>query len=147
MRIKTPEIINVHSTQSQTQEYITSPTKPGPRPTSQDLSNPFGRVDSEDSSGSCVPQSSHRWECSQVTQSPIDFGADLGSPVNPPSQPLLSSQNDLSRVPVPLAMTLEYAFPKRDLENMPDLDKMEEEQRLELQRWEAEKYTPKPKRK
>lgn len=144
MRKKTPEVINIHTTQSQTQEYI--PT-PGPRPTSQDLSKPFGHTDSDNSSSSSVHQPSHNWESSQVTQSPISALAEFSSVVNPPSQLQLSSQNDLSRIPVPLAMAVEYELPSRGFSNMPDLDRMEEEGESNLRKWEAEKYTPKPKRK
>lgn len=36
-------------------------------------------------------------------------------------------------------MTLEYGFPrKRSYENLPDLDKLENDQEKELQKWEAE---------
>ena len=143
MRKKTPEIINIHTTQSQSQEWIPAP---GPRPTSQDLSKPFGRNDSGDSSASSNNQPSHKWESSQVTQSPITSAVELSSVANPPSQLLLSSQNDLSRIPVPLAMTLEYELPQKGLD-LPDLDKMEKEQESNLQKWEAEKYTPKARRK
>jgi hypothetical protein len=139
MRKKTPEVINIHSTQSQTQEYIPAP---GPRPTSQDLSKPFGRS-STNSSSSSAHQASHNWESSQVTQSPVESLPELSSVTNPPSQLQLSSQNDLSRIPVPLGMTLEYGFPSRGFSDLPDLDKMEEEQELRLKKWE--KHTPKPK--
>jgi hypothetical protein len=143
MRKKTPEIINIHSTQSQSQEWIPAP---GPRPTSQDLSKPFGRNDSGDSSASSTNQLSHKWESSQVTQSPVTSTVELSLVANPPSQLLLSSQNDLSKTPVPLAMTLAYKFPQKTL-GLPDLDKMEKEQELNLQKWETEKYTPKTRRK
>jgi hypothetical protein len=145
-RKKPPEIINIHSTQSQTQEYD---PPPGPRPTSQDLSKPFGRTNSDESSSSSlhIHQSSHRWESSQVTQSPVSAPVELGSFANPPSQLDLSSQNDLSRVPVPLALTLECEFLTRGFSHLPDLDKMEEEQERDLRKWEEEKYTPKSRRK
>ena len=143
MRKKTHEIINIHSTQSQSQEWIPAP---GPRPTSQDLSKPFGRNDSGDSSVSYTSQPSHKSESSQVTQSPIPSGVELSSAVNPPSQPLLSSQNNWSRIPVPLAMTLEYGIPQKSLD-LPDLNKMETEHGLNLQKWEEEKYRPKSKHK
>ena len=142
-RKKTPEIINIHSTQSQSQEWIPAP---GPRPTSQDLSKPFSRNDSGDSSVSFTSQPSHKWESSQVTQSPIASAVEFSSVTNPPSQLSLSSQNDLSKIPVPLKMILDSRFPQKGLD-LPDLNKMEEEQELNLQKWEAENRILKPRRK
>ena len=142
-RKKTPEIIHIHSTQSQSQEWIPAP---GPRPTSQDLSKPSGRNDSGDSSTSSTNQPSHKWDSSQVTQSPITSAVELSSVTNPPSQLLLSSQNDLSRIPLSLAMVLEFELPQKGLD-LPDLDKMEEEEELNLQKWEAEKYARKTRHK
>jgi hypothetical protein len=93
MRKKTPEYINIHSTQSQSQEYH---PPPGPRPTSQDLDNPFGApsTDSEESSSSLSQPPGHNWDSSQVTASPVGLPIDLSSIPNPPSQFELSSQKD-----------------------------------------------------
>lgn len=143
MRKKTPEIISIHSTQSQSQEWIPAP---GPRPTSQDLSNPLSRNDSGNSSVSFTSQPSHKWESSQVTQSPVASAVEFSSVTNPPSQLSLSSQNDFSKTPVSLEMILEGRFPKKSLD-LPDLNKMEEEQELNLQKWEAENRILKPRRK
>jgi hypothetical protein len=59
--------------------------------------------------------------------------------MNPPSQMPLSSQNDLSRVPEPLAMTLEHGILRRkSYEDWVDLDDLEKLQDLELQQWEVD---------
>jgi len=135
MRKKTPEVITIHSTQSQSQEYI---SPPGPRPTSQSLSQPFARIYSVDSDTASVHLAHHNWASSQPTQTPVDAVTELSPMANPPSQMPLSSQNDLSKVPEPLGMTLAYGLPRRrSYENMPDLDKLEKEQEKELQQWEA----------
>jgi hypothetical protein len=93
MRKKTPEYINIHSTQSQSQEYH---PPPGPRPTSQDLDDPFGAhlTDSEESSSLLSQPPGHNWDSSQVTASPVGLPIDFSSIPNPPSQFELSSQKD-----------------------------------------------------
>ena len=93
MRKKTPEYINIHSTQSQSQEYH---PPLGPRPTSQDLDKPFGAplTDSEESSPSFSQPPGHNWDSSQVTASPVGPPIDVSSIPNPPSQFELSSQKD-----------------------------------------------------
>jgi hypothetical protein len=135
MRKNPPEIIAIHSTQSESQEHI---PPPDPRPTSQSLSQPFARVYSEDSQTSSGYLNQHNWTSSQPTQSAVGPVVELSSMANPPSQMPLSSQNEWSRIPEPLAMTLAYGFPrKRSYENLPDLDKLENDQEKELQKWEA----------
>jgi hypothetical protein len=135
MRRKTPEIITIHTTQSQSQEYITAP---GPRATSQSLSQPFARTNSDDSQVSYIHPPQHNWASSQPTQSSIDPIMDM-NPMNPPSQHSLSSQNDFSRIPEPLAMTLDHGIPrKKSYDDWVDLDEMERLQDVELQKWEAE---------
>jgi hypothetical protein len=135
MRKRTPEVITIHSTQSQSQEYITAP---GPRATSQSLSQPFARTNSDDSQASYIYPPQHNWASSQPTQSSLDPIMDMNL-TNPPSQHPLSSQNDLSRIPEPLAMTLDHGIPrKKSYDDWPDLDEMERLQDMELQKWEAE---------
>jgi hypothetical protein len=128
------EVIHIHDTQSQSQEYH---APPGPRATWQSLSRPFARTRSDISQSSVSYQHGHNLMSSQPTEHSMDPLAEYN--LDPlPSQPDLSSQNDLSRIPEPLAMTLEYIPRKRSTENLPDLDKMEEMDELEVQTWKAE---------
>jgi hypothetical protein len=143
MRKKTPEIITIHNTQSQSQEYITAP---GPRATSQSLSQSFARTNSDDSQASYIHPPQHNWASSQPTQSSVDPITEMNLR-NPPSQHPLSSQNDLSRIPEPLALTLEHGIPrKKSYDDWPDLDEMERVQDMDLRQWEVE-TNHKPKRK
>lgn len=120
MRKKTPEYINIHSTQSQTQEYH---PPPGPRPTSQDLDKPFGAplTDSAESSSSSSQPRGHNWDSSQLTASPLGPPIEISSYANPPSQAELSSQFD-----EPLAMTLDR-LPKRNAsDSLSNFDRRED---------------------
>jgi hypothetical protein len=140
MRKLSPEYINIHSTQSQSQEYH---PPPGPRPTSQDLDKPFGAppTDSDDSDASQIH--SHNWNSSQVSQSPVPPLAELSYFANPPPRLELNSQHDLRHVPEPPTAGLDLKV----LDGLKSLEKMEEQDALELKRWENEKYPRKSKSK
>lgn len=139
MRKKTPEIITIHSSQSQSPAQDCN-LPSGLQQASRDLSNSSGRT-SSDTSLPSMHQHSHQWESSQITQSPVLSLNMLNSPVDPPSQLQLSSQNDLSRIPEPLAMTLDF-LPRKAYEDMPDLSQLEKQQGLNLQKWEKDTRKP-----
>ena len=125
MRKKTPEYINIHSTQSQSQEYH---PPPGPRPTSQDLDNPFGAplTDSEESSSSLSQPPGHNWDSSQVTASPVGPPIDLSSYPIPPSQFELSNQTDFHPIAESLVMKLDGYRTGSVLDGLSDLHKRED---------------------
>jgi hypothetical protein len=122
MRKKPIPVVNIHSTQSQSQEYI-APTLPGP--TSQDLTEPFNYHSQASSTSSDAGWTQHDWKTSQVTASPLPSQLDLQSLVSPPPQ-ILSSQIDASNTKEPLSLTLGTMFPLRtEADDLPDIAEVE----------------------
>ena len=134
MRKPTPEIITIRSSQSQSQDFIPPSPKPGPKSTSL----PQSPASAHSSQTSSVGQYPHNWGSSQPTQPPLDNLPDFRSTEPPPQSPIEGHGNP-SKIPEPLGMTLEYGFPKkRDYENLPDLDELEQQNEAQLQLWEAQ---------
>lgn len=134
MRKRTPEIITIHSSESQSQNFIPLSPKPGPKSTSL----PQSPASAHSSQTSSVGQYPHNWGSSQPTQPPLDNLPDFQSTEPPPQSPIVGHGKP-SKIPEPLGMTLEYGFPKkRDYENLPDLDELEQQKEAQLQRWEAQ---------
>jgi hypothetical protein len=145
MRKKPIAVVNIHSTQSQSQEYI-APTLPGP--TSQDLTKPFHYHSHTSFTSSDGGASQLNWKSSQITASPLPSQLDLHSLVSPPPQ-ILSSQIDPSKTKEPLSLTLETRFPLRTAaDDLPDMHEVEKKAWKEFDEDEERiAKTPKARRK
>jgi hypothetical protein len=118
-----PEYITIHSTQSQTQEWI-APSLPGP--TSQDLTKPLNRGTQASSASPDREIPIHNWNSSQITASPAETQMDLSFLTGPPSKNW-TSQIDPTKVKEPLALTMETMYPlKTEADRLEDIEKLEE---------------------
>jgi len=124
MRKAPVTVVNIHSTESQTQDWI-APSRPGP--TSQDLTKPLRR-DSQasfTSSDDGVPL--HNWNSTQVTASPLSTQMNLSQLIGPPPQ-TLTSKKDSSSTKEPLDLTLGTMYPlKSEADSLQDIEALEQE--------------------
>lgn len=136
MRKPTPELITIHSSQSQTQDIIASSPILGPRATSIPLSPSSNhRPLSQSSQASSILQYPHNWNSSQPTQPPVDAMPDCGRTGPPSRSPIL----EINKIPEPLRLTLEHKYPQRLVyEGLPDLDQLERQQDAQLEKWQEE---------
>ena len=127
MRKMPVTVINIHSTQSQTQDWI-APSRPGP--TSQDLTKPLkpGSQASFTSSDDGVP--SHNWNVSQITASPLSTQFELSSQNGPPPQ-TLTNPSDTKE---PLDLTLGTMYPlESEADGLQDIEALERRAWQELE--------------
>jgi hypothetical protein len=127
MRKPTPEVITIHSTQSQREE----PLIPSPIPRHRGASSQ--NFPSQDSLG--FRSSAHDWTSSQPTQPQVDPPKEIRATGPPSRSPVLFAQ----KVAEPLRMVLEYGYPgTRSYQRRVDLDELERQQDMELEKWDSE---------
>jgi len=123
MRKAPVTVVNIHSTESQTQDWI-APSRPGP--TSQDLTKPLRRDSQASFTSSDDALPLHNWNSTQVTASPLSTQMNLSALMSPPPQ-TLTSKKDPSSTKEPLDLTLGTIYPlKSEADGLQDIEVLEQ---------------------
>ena len=123
MRKAPVTVVNIHSTESQTQDWI-APSRPGP--TSQDLTKPLRRDSQASFTSSDDALPLHNWNSTQVTASPLSTQMNLSALMSPPPQ-TLTSKKDPSSTKEPLDLTLGTMYPlKSEADGLQDIEVLEQ---------------------